>query len=316
MARADQIAYFADTADTKDWFSLAIKSYAFNRTREFNPGDELLFRPVLYFLLGTEKWLYGYNFVFWQITGFILHLGVIWWLLKLLLLIRKSIFAPMLTALYSVLYLGMEMVVWHHLHGYVLFVNFALAALYNLYLYDFERRTKTWRLWLIAVLLSMASFTYEVGVVYSFIFAVYLWVSTRKTVTSEKNSYNRVRALPSGPALILLLPFCLYMIASGSDFLIRGTKAPAGSDIISKFKIRKTATNAIIADSWWSYGGLFPSQLEVNPGDRIKISPSNFFNWSNFVKVPFWKLLLVIVGGNNSVSVSYKFEDEPDFRMA
>ncbi len=142
IPRADQIFYLAETADTHDWYSLAIKNYALNRTRILCPGDESVFRPIFYFILGTEKWMFRYSFIYWQITAFLFHLLVLWWMLKLLLYIRKNIFAPLLAITFSFLTVSMEAVVWQHISSYLVFTACVFAALYHLLLNSRETTSR------------------------------------------------------------------------------------------------------------------------------------------------------------------------------
>jgi hypothetical protein len=291
--RADQVAYLAETSGQNDWFTLAIKSYALNRTRKFIAGDEILFRPVHFFALGTEKCLYGYHFPLWQITSFVLHLCVVGCLLKVLLLVREGIFAPLLAAFFSVLYVGMEMVIWHHLHAYLIFVIFALAALYNLHLYFSAKPTKTWRLWAAVICLLVASFSFEVGAAYSLVFAAYSWIAAKRSASGEKDSHEGAQPSPYKPALILLIPFLAYVIASGSDYLSRGKAPVLHNPVAHEFRVGKTVGNVVLADIWWSYTGVFPSAVVIKPEGRLRAS--RVFAGSRFLDPPFSRLCFFVI---------------------
>src|SRR5690242_18079026 len=74
-ARADQLGYLYGTRDKAGLFSLTLGSYSWNR--EFH-GDIHFFRPVLYFLLGVERWAFTpYHFWAWQLASLLLHLAVV-----------------------------------------------------------------------------------------------------------------------------------------------------------------------------------------------------------------------------------------------
>ena len=123
MPRSDQFIYLANTAEQHNFLSLTFKNYAFNRADlHYGIKDELLFRPVIYSFLGFEKWLFGLNFIYWQLAGILLHLAVLWFLLKLLIGIHKSWGASLLTLFFGVLFAGSEMVVWSHINGYLIFI--------------------------------------------------------------------------------------------------------------------------------------------------------------------------------------------------
>jgi hypothetical protein len=295
--RGDHIGYLAETAGQNDWFTLAIKSYALNRSRTFIAGDEAIFRPVQYFALGTERWLYGYHFYLWQMTGFALHLGIVWCMLRVLLQIRQGIFAPLLAVFFSVLFVGMELVVWHHEHALLLFVLFALGALYNLQLYFAGGRTSRWRLWASVACLSVAAFSCEIGAAFSPLFAAYAWIAARRKAACETSSPQEARVSPYKPALVLMIPLCAYVLASGSDYLSR-CKAPILKyPVVREFNLEKTVWSAIYADTWWTYSGLFPSYVPALAGGRITIVPGGLFASSKFMQIrPPEKFFFIGVG--------------------
>src|SRR5262249_19293158 len=130
-ARSDQLYYLFVTSSKTDLWSLTVGSYALNRD-PLMPGDELLFRPVLYSLLGFEKWLFGYNFHLWQLASLLLHLGNCYLMYRILREVHKEGIVPfLLTLMFGVLYTAMEMVIWHHMSGYLLFCL--------LFLYSFQQ---------------------------------------------------------------------------------------------------------------------------------------------------------------------------------
>src|SRR5262249_37668491 len=109
-ARAEQFIYLFLTSDKTNLWSLMVGSYALNRD-PLMPGDELLFRPVLYALLGLEKWLFGYNFHLWQSVSLLLHLGICYLMYRILREVHRAGILPfLLTVLFGVLYTAMEMV--------------------------------------------------------------------------------------------------------------------------------------------------------------------------------------------------------------
>jgi len=74
--------------------------------------------------------LFGYNFIAWQITGFIIHLLVQFFLLRILLKINRNIIAVLLVLLFSVMLAGIDMILWSIINSYMLFHNM-YALLYG-----------------------------------------------------------------------------------------------------------------------------------------------------------------------------------------
>jgi len=76
MPRADQVWYLMDVAQDTTFFDLVAHSYSFNRTRHVAPGDTDLFRPVLFFVLASERAIFGNNFMAVQAIGLVLHFAI------------------------------------------------------------------------------------------------------------------------------------------------------------------------------------------------------------------------------------------------
>jgi len=130
-ARADQLIYLTETAGFKDFGDLLIYSYSYPRHRLIYSGDAFLFRPLFYFFLSAEKALFGFNSFYWQITGFLFHLVVLAQLARILFFIRPQLMALLFVLNFSLFYVSEEMVIWHHINGYILFMIFILEAFYN-----------------------------------------------------------------------------------------------------------------------------------------------------------------------------------------
>jgi hypothetical protein len=188
VPRADQWAYLIDTRECNTFGELWTASYSYNRVRSVGPGDTDLFRPVLFTLLCVEKYLFGNNFEASQALGLGLHCAVVLLFFALLRRIERVSFtqtigaAPpvgpampiwlrlmphALTVFFALNFASMELVVWAHLHGYLLFLVFVLAALLLLMTYVYRpdlaprrRDTTLVSCWALALL---AAFTYELG---------------------------------------------------------------------------------------------------------------------------------------------------------
>lgn len=192
VPRADQWAYLIDTRDCESFGELWLRSYSYNRIRAVGPGDTDLFRPVLFTLLCVEKYLFGNNFVASQALGLVLHCTAVLLLFALLRRIGNGCRTPpesadssfnpwdllphALTLFFALNFASMELVVWAHLHGYLLFLVFVLAALllFADYLYRAETtpRRGRWMLigcWLLAL---VSAFTYELGQFFAVILGV------------------------------------------------------------------------------------------------------------------------------------------------
>ncbi len=177
--RADQWCFLTDTAELNTVAEAVAGSYSYNRTRLTVPGDTDLFRPVLFALLATEKVLFDGRLPLYQGLGLVLHAGVC---VLLLLVIRRA--AALLdpasaagdagrdplgyatVAFFALNPCVQELVIWAHLHGYLLFVVLSLGATACVLRAIADRGTgervggSVAAAW---ALVAVAAFTYELG---------------------------------------------------------------------------------------------------------------------------------------------------------
>lgn len=186
--RNDHWAFLKDTSSHHGLFDLVRGSYSYTRTRTTAPGDTDLFRPVLFALLAAEKAVFGETIWYTQLVGIVLHTCVCLLLLSLLRRI-EAIFHPrrlsgandpcspsptwlprVIAAFFALNPAIVEMVIWSHIHGYLLFLVFLLGSA-NLLL----RHVSSPRAgevsspplvgaWALAL---FAAFTYELGQIYA-----------------------------------------------------------------------------------------------------------------------------------------------------
>jgi MFS family permease len=191
MPRADHWAFLLDTIDQHNFGDILARTYSYNRTRQVGPGDTDLFRPILFALLSAEKALFGNNFAAIQAVGILLHFLVTWLLFRLLLRISDlrspteegspegrppkvrflRLLAYALPIFFALNFSIQELVVWCHLHGYLLFIVFLLISLLLLLScveHSAAPRLRNWApligAWTLALL---AAFTYELGQFYA-----------------------------------------------------------------------------------------------------------------------------------------------------
>ncbi len=279
IPRGDQIGYLAEVRDKHSLWDLTVGSYDLNRQRQFAPGDQLLFRPGVYFILGAEQFFFGNNFILWQLFGIVMHLAVIWQLLALLLELRAGFGAIVAAGFFALLSSNMEMVIWDQISTYMVFL-FCLLKILRLMLYD-QMTTRDWIVMLGA--LFVMCFSYESGNVYSLVIFIWIW---------WKYPRQRVRAW------LLLLPMVSYAALNAWNFWgVHGAVAPEAHDII-KLSLNKTFLNAVIMLQWWLFQGLFPSQIIWNLGERNMFDPHKMLfpiptvNWQE----PFvWIAIVLLV---------------------
>ncbi len=239
IARADQIAYLAEMGGREGWVSI-FDSYSFARERHFVIGDQILFRPLLYVMLGLERWLFGYNFPAWQSMGPLLHLGVVVLMFRFLRRLGLRLGAWGWVVLFATLVPAMELVSWQHLHAYLVFAGVMLAFFHSMLTYLTSEKGRLRGLLQMVSLLTVACFTYEMGVVWGFVVVLFF-----------------VRGLRRMDGWWLSVPVLLYLVVSGFDYG-RSTLPSAGPAHFFESTVPGYGACFIKTGVWLFYMGLFP----------------------------------------------------------
>jgi hypothetical protein len=269
IPRSDQILYLHDVSQLDSLWDILSRAPSWNRTH-FSGGDEILYRPILYMLLGSFYYFFRYNFVAWQIAGLSLHVLVVLGLHLLLIQgrLKQTIFPLLIALLFGTAFLGSELVLWNHIVGYVLFCALEVYAIYFFLRYLQSDRTA----FLIpcAVLALLAEFTYESGALVNLLFAATLLVrglSAPTAGTTRSQNHNRVdrRLAPMFVLSALLLP-----IASLIDLQIRGfgLSSPTRTAEAAWQVIMSGGKDALLQIGFWMGGWLMPTSYRVYALDR------------------------------------------------
>jgi hypothetical protein len=181
--RADQWCFLVDTRDDRTFLDTIRHTYSYNRTRTVRPGDTDLFRPVLFALLSAEKCAFAGHLAQTQAVGIALHCAVC---ALMLALVRQAAgfarpapegerrdgdwLAYATVAFFALNPCTQELVIWSHLHGYLLFLLLIFGSANCLL--RFARATLNGRpagAWFAAgwLLALVSAFTYELGQVYA-----------------------------------------------------------------------------------------------------------------------------------------------------
>ena len=271
VARADQVTFLAEYAGRNDLVRMVMDSLYYNRTREFSPGDEALFRPLLFLMLSVQKALFGYGFFWWQAVALGAHLftvAMLWRLLRRWAGDTPGFHAAawVLTVFFAFLFVNMEAVIWHGITPYVFFAGFVLIALERLDVFVVssgqDRRALTvCALWLLAAVL-----TYEAGVWYIPCFFVYALVSLRGT--------GRIRR-----AGVLLMPLMIYVVWSAGHWILTQVQPnEETARLVGGAFLPKTVFNFLAVLKWFVGGGFFLQANDVIPISRL-IVRADVFAW-------------------------------------
>ena len=288
LARSDQLIYLGNTRSFHGWTDLVAGTYAYDRVpHRFEGFDAVLFRPLFFTLLGTEKFFFGYRFLAWQVTGVILHLLVVGCLLRLLWAMRPGWPAAVTALFFACLFVGMEMVIWHHVNGYLAFLICVLTCLYHLYRITITGCVSFRQLGWLTVLSGLAVFIYELGTVYACVFFIYLWLIQGK---------KRQDGPPRRWYGLILLSVAFYCAWSGWDLAVRHLGVGQGRTVLEAFNLPSALSRAFWALAWMLYGGLMPAQLQTKLWQRTVFQADYFRDWRQWGTGGIfsrWDLILV-----------------------
>jgi len=276
VARADQLAYLGSTATETSFLSLTIGSYALNRLH-CAVADAVLFRPIAYFILGLEKYLFGYNFFWWQLTSFFLHICIVFTLFKILQQVHRSKgLLPFLFTLYfSVQYSSIEMVAWHHITSYLFFSMLMLIVIYIIQHYSTYSSRKEVK-WILVFCLLLASFTYELGSFLSILTGLYFFLNILMPNynlpaenESELISFQPKTLSKRFTILFFVIPVVYFLISMTDLYLRFGNFS--SYNYIHKKDFVETIRHMVFAICFWIKTSFTPWLLQLNIGSRIEI---------------------------------------------
>jgi len=138
------------------------------------------------------------------------------------------------------------------------------------------------------IVLTIATFILELGVVFCFLFAIFLYFS----LNDQNFSISKKKVF-----FLICLPSLIYLCVSAFDLFMRGGQLSPESQGIAKI------TNILFSIKsmpqilfWWIFAGIFPNQLDVLAFQRIFICPLYVLNFDQMMKVSNLINIPVIAG--------------------
>jgi hypothetical protein len=282
--RADQWAYLVDTRSDHTFLDALRHSYSYNRTRQTFPGDTDLFRPVLFALLAAEKSVFEGRVAAPQALGIALHCAACVLLLVLIrqiaLIVRPreetgdgpDWFAYATVGFFALNPCVQELVIWAHLHGYLLFLLFVLGSMSCLLRFasDVEHEAPAGRyLWTAWGLALVSAFTYELGQFY----AIFAGIAA---------AFVAAPRLGTTRAAGLLMAFATiagaYQITNRIDQQMhRGSYEPENlqSQIVERIATRATVVHTARFGTYTVVQPFFPSRVESSyDAQRLQVAES------------------------------------------
>jgi hypothetical protein len=288
--RADQWCFLADTRHDHTFGELLRNHYSYNRTRLTGPGDTDLFRPLLFAVLAAERAAFEGHISPPQLLSIGLHCAVCTLLLLSLkqtaAVVRPKGEAPAgadwfnygLVAFFALNPYTQELVIWAHLHGYLVFLIlvFGAVACVNRYARGGNSRWLTGA-WALA---CASAFTYELGQ----LFAVLLGASAALLAAPRVGS-AKAAGVAVGFASILVG----YQLADRIDAQAHhGRYEPENlKPVILDCAFRgPTVTNSVRFAVFTGVQPFFPALVKHSyAGQRLEVA-EHFWRTRKHVKMP------------------------------
>jgi hypothetical protein len=295
--RADQLIYLYEAAQLPSLGDLVLSSPSWNRS--VSVGDHALYRPILYLFLAAQYAVFGRNSYLWQGTSLVLHALQCVLLLRLLQYCsaRTPVRNAVTVALFSVLQIAAESVIWHHVNGYLLFGVLATLSLQQLLIHVDRHDARHARL---AFLFALAAtFVYEAGLIYCVLVAGGLVFGIARGHATRPEDPASRRREAGRLALAFAGIIVLYLAASAGDFLARFS-SPDRSDahLPSAGDIPTGLSHAVSQSAFWLGGAILPTMYELVPSYRMLfvgfVAPTSVAGLTNLLGVA---ALVVGAGG-------------------
>ena len=270
--RSDQIGYLHQVGRFQLLSDILTSAPSFNRTE--SAGDFFLYRPLLYIQLGLTYFFFGFDFTKWQVLSLALH---VWLVARLFLLfplkIRQHSPIPFLICIvFATSAIASEQVLWNHITGYLVYLHLTLGSLTRLQSYLSRNDTPSLILSLLFAL--MAQFTYELGVLYSGLIAVFLlWENCKR--------YWRQTILYFACALSYPAISFYDLFRLGIWPMHQTEQSASITSTLSEFfsKLTEIISIALFQLFFWFGGIFFPQVLNLTVDGRSRIDGLRVGDW-------------------------------------
>jgi len=231
-----------------DFPSLAQYQY---KLPQLGPNDpsRLLFRPLFHATTYMEYVLFKTNCFLWNLAGLLMHLGVLFILLKLLRRLTSPAAAFFLAAGFSCGTLGSQAVTWASANSYMPFFAGTFGLFY--FLLSYAQNPNKAVFLKVFILASMCCFSYELGALSALLSFFYLW---------RVDKICRRAALMFLPIILYLaLYFIFNQAALGAIHQYPHLTAPGQN--LNQPRLITALTLAPFLIGWWLLGILLPVSI-------------------------------------------------------
>lgn len=192
----DQFSYFLEL-DGETSFSSGFQLLDYGAQRQYNKGDEMLYRPLLFTFLALENSLLKRNFKLWNVANICLHILVVFLLFTILWRINYTALAFGFALLFGLLMSNFALVTLNHLGGYLIGYGLLLIALWAAREMAGDRECIGLRcFWLYGCAMTGAMLLHEIAVIASLAVIAYVGWRRRRHFNTERKRYLVALGVP------------------------------------------------------------------------------------------------------------------------
>jgi hypothetical protein len=183
----DQLSYFLEL-DGETSLTSGLQLLDYGTQRQYNKGDEILYRPLLFLFLSMENSLLKRNFKLWNAVNLVLHIFLAYLLFEMLWRIRPTSLAFGVAMMFGLLMSNFTLVTSNHLGGYLIGYGLLLTALWAAReMGSAEENTGSRWFWIYGFSITSAMLFHEIAVIASFAVIAYIgWCRRGKFDTREE----------------------------------------------------------------------------------------------------------------------------------
>ncbi|MBN1470282.1 MAG: hypothetical protein JW925_00755 [Syntrophaceae bacterium] len=192
----DQLSYFLEL-DGETSLGSGFQLLDYGAQRQYNKGDEVLYRPLLFTFLAVENSLLKRNFKLWNLANICLHILVVFLLFTILWRINYTSLAFGFALLFGLLMSNFALVTLHHLGGYLIGYGLLLIALWAAREMASDRESIGLRWFrLYGCAMTGAMLLHEIAVIASLAVIAYVGWCRRRQFNTESKRYIVALGVP------------------------------------------------------------------------------------------------------------------------
>ncbi|KPK42674.1 MAG: hypothetical protein AMJ78_01660 [Omnitrophica WOR_2 bacterium SM23_29] len=216
--RHDDWNYWYHTRGEPFGLRYFLKFYS-DESFSLDPILSIAFRPMALIFLGIQKFIFGSNYIYFHIFTFLLHVAILYMLLKILLEISDSYLAYLFVLVFSALSTGFDLVIWTNNNFYLLQILLMLVSVYLAILYKRRHPNNNGLLATMVFLQLPIVLLNEVGLFFAAFLSIFILLYRKRGRILKVDYYKSLYFLI--PVLVFLILYVIHRLY-GFSYAVKG----------------------------------------------------------------------------------------------